>query len=166
MAALLKSATGPPPKMDTHSASQGHLPQNESPYFNVAAHVAKATADLDMSRTLTPADLSRQLGVRRREAQASNGQYSQSTGHKMFGSSKYARLLLVSFPPRTFDRIAYPVIQQWINTVDDLWRTYMRYSYVLDGGTPPRGLGIACSRPDGLNPVCVQSYCVPRRTWH
>ena len=92
VAALLKSATGPPPKRDTPSASQGHLPPNESPYFNVAAHVAKATADFDMNRTLTPADLSRQLSERRRQSKASNGQFSQDTGHKMFGSSKCVRL--------------------------------------------------------------------------
>jgi hypothetical protein len=51
-----------------------------------------------MSRTLTPADLSRRLGQRRREARASNPQYSEDTGHKMFGSSKYVRLLPLLFP--------------------------------------------------------------------
>ena len=95
VARLLQSATGPPLKTDTHAASQGHLPPNDSPYFNVAAHVAKATADFDMSRTLTPADLTRRLGQRRREARASNGQYSQDSGHKLFGSSKYVRLLAI-----------------------------------------------------------------------
>ena len=102
VAALLTSATGAPPKGDTQATSQGHLPPNESPYFNVAAHVAKATTDFDMSRTLTPADLSRRLGERRRESKASNGQYSQDHGHKMFGSSKYVRLLPLFFP--TFSR--------------------------------------------------------------
>lgn len=95
VAMLLKSATGPPRKKDTQSASQGHLPPNESPYFNVAAHVAKATTDFDMNRTLTPADLSRRLGECRRVAKASNGQYSQDTGHKMFGSSNGSTLLTI-----------------------------------------------------------------------
>lgn len=96
VATLLKSATGPPAKGgDTQSASQGHLPENESPYFPVAAHVAKATSEFDLNRTLTPADLSRRLGQRRREAKASNAQYSLDTGHKMFGSSKYVRPLPV-----------------------------------------------------------------------
>jgi hypothetical protein len=88
---LLKSATGPPPKplsMDTASAQDAPLPPNDSPYFNVAAIAAKATADFDLNRTLTPADLSRRLAQRRREAQADNPQYSQDFGHKMFGSSK------------------------------------------------------------------------------
>jgi hypothetical protein len=94
VAALLKSATGPP-KMGSHSASQGHLPPNESPYFHAAAHVAKAMADFDMDRTLTSADLTRQLGERRREAQGNNAQYSQDTGHKMFGSSNGSTLLTI-----------------------------------------------------------------------
>ena len=90
MAALLKSATGRPPKKATEPASQRSSPSKESPYFNIAAHVAKATEDLDLNRTFTVADLSRRLGERRREAQANNGQYSQETGHKIFGSAKYA----------------------------------------------------------------------------
>ncbi|KAH9053581.1 Cloroperoxidase [Lactarius vividus] len=94
VAALLKCATGPP-KGDTPSASEGHLPPNESPYFNVVAHVSKATTDFDMNRTLTPADLSRRLGERRRESKASNRQYSQDTGHKMFGSSNGSTLLTI-----------------------------------------------------------------------
>ena len=91
VAELLKSATGPPPKplsMETTSAQDTPLPPNNSPYFNAAAIVAKATADFDLNRTLTPADLSRRLAVCRREAQATNPQYSQDFGHKMFGSSK------------------------------------------------------------------------------
>ena len=105
VARLLRSATGPQLKTDTLSTSQGHLPPKDSPYFKVAEHVAKATTDFDMSRTLTPADLTRRLGQRRREAQASNGQYSQDTGHKMFGSSKCVRLLPLlspTFNPRFF----------------------------------------------------------------
>ena len=90
VAALLRSATGRPPKKATEPASQRSLPSNESPYFNIVAHVAKATEDLDLNRTFTVADLSRRLGERRREAKANNGQYSQDTGHKMFGSTKYA----------------------------------------------------------------------------
>jgi len=95
VAALLKSASGPPSKRDTPSASQGHLPPNDSPYFNVAAHVAKATADFDMNRTLTADDLSRQLSERRRQSKASNGQYSQDTGHKIFGSSNSSTLVTI-----------------------------------------------------------------------
>ena len=99
VAALLKSATGLPPKNATQPASaQRSLPSNESPYFEIAAHVAKATEDLDLSRTFTVADLSRRLGERRREAKANNGQYSQDTGHKLFGSTKYVQLLPLSLP--------------------------------------------------------------------
>ena len=92
VAALIRSATGPPQAskqpLETATPAQDPLPPNESPYFTVAAHVAKATADFDLTRTLTRVDLSRRLGERRREAQATNGQYSQDFGHKMFGSSK------------------------------------------------------------------------------
>jgi hypothetical protein len=92
VAALIRSATGPPLssklRLQSTPPAQDPLPPNESPYFTVAAHVAKATADFDLSRTLTRADLSRRLGERRREAQAANSQYSQDFGHKMFGSSK------------------------------------------------------------------------------
>lgn len=52
-------------------------------------HVANATKDLDLNRTITANDLSRRLGQRRREAKANNSQYSQSTSHKLFGSTKY-----------------------------------------------------------------------------
>jgi hypothetical protein len=89
VAALIKSATGPPlPQLPAISSAQDPLPPNGSPYFNVAAHVAKATADFDLNRTLVPGDISRRLSERRREARASNGQYSQDFQHKMFGSSK------------------------------------------------------------------------------
>jgi hypothetical protein len=90
VAGLIRSATGPPlsSKLQSTPPAQDPLPPNESPYFTVAAHVARATADFDLSRTLTRADLSRRLGERRREAQAANSQYSQDFGHKMFGSSK------------------------------------------------------------------------------
>jgi hypothetical protein len=115
VAALLNSATGPPPKKATQPASESKrsLPSNPSPYFSIAAHVAKATEDLDLNRTFTAADLSRRLGERRREAKAKNGQYSQDTGHKLFGSTKYVWLLtqflpthhrLVSLCPRSADR--------------------------------------------------------------
>ena len=94
VAALIRSATGPPPSLKwqqeehTTTPSQDPLPPNESPYFNVAAHVAKATSDLDLNRTLTSSDLARRLGERRRESQRSNPQYSQDFQHKVFGSSK------------------------------------------------------------------------------
>jgi hypothetical protein len=94
VAALIRSATGPAPsfkwqqQQHTTTPSQDPLPPNDSPYFNVAAHVAKATSDLDLNRTLTPSDLSRRLGERRREALQSNRQYSQDFKHKVFGSSK------------------------------------------------------------------------------
>lgn len=86
VAAFMRSATGPPSKLQDTTTHP--LPPNDSPYFNVAAHVAKATVDIDLNRTLTSSDLSRRLGERRREAQQSNSQYSQDFGHKMFGSSK------------------------------------------------------------------------------
>ncbi|KAI9462010.1 Cloroperoxidase [Lactarius psammicola] len=95
VAALLKSATGPPLKKATQPASQRSLPSNESPYFNIAAHVAKETSDLDLNRTFTAVDLSRRLGERRREAKANNGQYSQDTGHKLFGSTNGSTLLTI-----------------------------------------------------------------------
>ena len=72
----------------------------ESP---VAVHVAKATSDFDLKCTRTPADLSCMLGQRCREALRNNPQYSLDTGHKMFGSSKYVRLLPLLFPT-TFHR--------------------------------------------------------------
>ena len=91
VAALIKSATGPPPKplsLETASVQDAPLPPNHSPYFHVAGHVAKATVDFDLNRTFTPADISRRLGERRREARNDNDQYSQDFGHKIFGSSK------------------------------------------------------------------------------
>jgi hypothetical protein len=98
VAALITSATGPPPSLKqqfaTNSPAQDPLPHNSSPYFTAAAHVAKATAGFDLNRTLTSADLSRRLGERRREAQATNGQYSQDFGHKMFGASKWVVVFL------------------------------------------------------------------------
>jgi len=99
VAALLTSATGPPPKplspLSTASARDAPLPPNHSPYFHVAGHVAKATVDFDLNRTLTPADLSRRLGERRRESKNDNRQYSQDFGHKMFGSSNASTLVTV-----------------------------------------------------------------------
>ncbi|KAH9016836.1 Cloroperoxidase [Lactarius hengduanensis] len=95
VAAFLKSATGPPLKKATQPTSQRSLPSKESPYFDIAALVAKATEDLDVNRTFTAGDLSRRLGERRREAKANNGQYSQSTGHKLFGSTNGSTLLTV-----------------------------------------------------------------------
>jgi hypothetical protein len=104
VAALLKCATGPPRKIQAVSwdpppppphdspvqaASWGPPdPPINSPYSNTAADLAKGTADFDLNRTLTPRDLSRRLGQRRREAQRENGQYSLDYTHKMFGSSK------------------------------------------------------------------------------
>ena len=115
VAALLKSATGPPYKKATQPASESKraLPYNGSPYFEIAAHVAQATEDFDLNRTFTAADLSRRLGERRREAKANNRQYSQDTGHKLFGSAKYVLPLppflpthhcLVLLYPRSVDR--------------------------------------------------------------
>jgi len=98
VAALLKSATGPPPKplsLETASVQDAPLPPNHSPYFHVAGHVAKATVDFDFNRTLTPADISRRLCERRREARNDNGQYSQDFGHKMFGSSNASTFLTI-----------------------------------------------------------------------
>jgi hypothetical protein len=95
VAALIRSATGPPPSIkqqqQQHTSttpSQDPLPPNESPYFNVAAHVAKATSDFDFNRTFTSSDLTRRLGERRLESQRSNSQYSLGYGHKVFSSSK------------------------------------------------------------------------------
>jgi hypothetical protein len=91
VAALLTCATGPSPRqlrLETPQARDTPLPPTLSPYFHAAAHVAKATADFDLNRTLTRRDLSRRLGERRREAQADNAQYSQDFGHKVFGSGK------------------------------------------------------------------------------
>jgi hypothetical protein len=88
VAALLKCATGPPPKIQA-AQSDPPLPPSESPYFHAAAHVAKATADFDLNRTLTPRDISRRLGARRRQCQADNEQYSLDFGHKIFSSTKF-----------------------------------------------------------------------------
>lgn len=129
VAALLKSATGPPPKplaVETASAQDAPLPPNQSPYFHVAGQVAKATVDFDLNRTLTAADLSRRLGERRREAQNDNRQYSQDFGHKMFGASK----CVCSFvhPPTSLSisltqLFFFFVSVQRFHFVDDLWWT-------------------------------------------
>ena len=73
-------------------------PNHPSPYTS-----QKATSDFDLKCTRTPADLSCMLGQRCREALRNNPQYSLDTGHKMFGSSKYVRLLPLLFPT-TFHR--------------------------------------------------------------
>jgi hypothetical protein len=91
VAALLKSATGPPPRplsLETGSAQDAALPPNHSSYFPVADKVARATVGFDLNRTLTPADLSRRLSERRRAARNDNPQYSQDFFDKIFGSSK------------------------------------------------------------------------------
>ncbi|KAI0052269.1 Cloroperoxidase [Auriscalpium vulgare] len=100
VSALLRSATGPPPKVS--SAGKSDLPTTaervpsdtfptSSPYSDVVTRVAADAPDL--TRTLTPADLSRRLGERRREAKENNPQYSQSFNHKMFGSSNSSTML-------------------------------------------------------------------------
>jgi hypothetical protein len=47
--------------LQTTTSAKDPLPPNESPYFTIAAHVAKATTDFDfdLNRTLTRADLFR-----------------------------------------------------------------------------------------------------------
>ena len=142
VATLLTSATGPPPKplaFESASARDAPLPPNHSPYFHVAGHVAKATVDFDLTRILTPADLSRRLGERRRESRNENRQYSLDFGHKMFGSSK---CVFPSFPT-THTYIRYRSIHsfyfcrdQRFPFVDDFWRTPERHLHIPDGGTP------------------------------
>ena len=92
VAALLKSATTTPPKplvVETASAQDASPPPNHSPYFHVVGHVAKVTVDFGLDNCpLTPANLSRCLGERQREAQNANRQDSQDFGHKMFSPSK------------------------------------------------------------------------------
>ncbi|KAH9961692.1 Cloroperoxidase [Lactifluus volemus] len=94
VASLLKCATGPPPRIQA-TASYSPLPSSDSPYFDVAVHVAKALADFDMNRTLTATDLSRRLGVRRPESRRDNGQYSLDFRHKIFGSANGSTMLTV-----------------------------------------------------------------------
>ena len=48
------------------------------------------------NNTLTPQDLSAFSTKRRREARASNSEFSLSTNHKLFGSSKYVKLTFTS----------------------------------------------------------------------
>ncbi len=133
VAALLNSATGPPRKAARPaSESQRSLPSKESPYFDVATHVAQATVDLDLSGTITATDMSRRLGERRREAKATNGQYSQDFGHKLFGSGKYG--FTISFPHS--DRLDTVFVQR-VHAVGRLWWTRGRPLHVLDGGAPP-----------------------------
>jgi hypothetical protein len=50
--------------------------------------------DADGNPVLTPADLSRYSGARRAQAKATNSEFSLSTFHKIFGSSKCVRLLV------------------------------------------------------------------------
>jgi hypothetical protein len=161
VAALLKCATGPPPKIQA-AQSDPPLPPNHSPYFNAAADVAKGTADFDLNRTLTPRDLSRRLGECRRQAQRENGQYSLDYTHKVFGSSKFVcyfegryTLLIVTF-----------LVPQRVNTVDYLWWERARPLHVLERGAPSRWLGIARSRSDGSHHIHVQPHRISRRTRH
>jgi len=126
VAALIRSATGPPPtsfedQQHTTTPSQDPLPPNKSPYFHVAAHVAKATSDLDLNRTLTSSDLTRRLGERRREAQQSNSQYSQNQTQKIFGSSN-ASTLLTTFGGRLSD--IYPFLTE--ERLPDGWESRIR----------------------------------------
>ncbi|KAI0259994.1 Cloroperoxidase [Gloeopeniophorella convolvens] len=108
VAAFIKAASGPPLKDDAKYTPPGSpgspsaASAKTSPYAPIVAHVAQATAEVDLSRTLTPRDLSRCLGERRREAKAANPQFSQDTGHKMFGSSNASTLLTI-FGGRTRD---------------------------------------------------------------
>jgi hypothetical protein len=136
VAALLKSATGPPTKKAAQPASERSLPSKESPYFEVAETVAKATEDLDLSRTITTSDLSRRLGECRLEAKANNGQYSQDTGHKLFGSTKYVQFFSSPFL-LTPHRLDPPVLVQRVDAVGCLWRAPGRNLYVLDRGAFP-----------------------------
>ncbi|KAF8497381.1 Cloroperoxidase [Russula emetica] len=123
VAAFIRSATGPPLKQQqyTTTPSQDPLPPNESPYFNVVAHVAKATSDVDLNRTLTASDISRCLGERRREAQRSNSQYSQDFGHKMFGSSNASGFLTI-FGGRTSDIYTFLTEER----IPDGWESRVR----------------------------------------
>lgn len=133
VAALLKSATGPPPKplaLETASAHDSPLPPNHSPYFHVAGQVAKATVDFDLNRTLTPADLSRRLGERRREAQNDNCQYSLDFGHKMFGASNASTLLTI-FGGRLND--IYTLLTE--ERLPDGWESRVRDQMGLTLGT-------------------------------
>jgi hypothetical protein len=96
VAALIKSATGPPPKLPPQQATaQDPLPPSDSPYFHVAADVAKAMVDFDLNRTLTAADLSRRLGERRREAGPITANIPRLSEMFVFGSSKLRRVFLL-----------------------------------------------------------------------
>ena len=46
-------------QLQTTTSAKDPLPPNESPCFTIAAHVAKATTDFNLNRTLTRADLFR-----------------------------------------------------------------------------------------------------------
>jgi hypothetical protein len=134
VAALLKSATGPPPRR-LRSPHRRDLSHPTSPLFQHRGNVAKATEDLDLNRTITTSDLSRRLGERRREAKANNGQYSQDTGHKLFGSTKYVQF----FSPflLTPHRLDHTVLVQRVDAIDCLWRALGRPLHVPDRGALP-----------------------------
>ena len=166
VAALLKSATGPQPKplsLETASVQDAPLPPDDSPYFHVAGLVAKATVDFDLNRTLTPADLSRRLGERRREARNDNPQYSQDFGHKMFGSSKCVFAFHFPHSMRGLDPFTHFCFcrDQRFHFVDHFWRTPERHLHIPDGGTPSRWLGVARPRSDGSHAGHPQPHLIP-----
>jgi hypothetical protein len=88
IASLLKCATGRPPRIHATPLDLP-LPPIESPYFGVARQAAKALADFDMDRALTPRDFARRLDARRRECRRDNGQYSIDLKHKIINSAKF-----------------------------------------------------------------------------
>jgi hypothetical protein len=154
VASFLKCATGPPPRIQA-ATSDPPLPPNESPHFGVATQVANAMADSDMNRTLTPTDLSRRLGARRRECRRDIGAVLARlrTQDSWLGQ---VRILISSL----FHLV---IISFWLTTGQHyhLWWVCARPIHLLDRGTSPRWLGIACPRSDGSSHDHIQPYRFP-----
>lgn len=87
VASLLACASGKPrpPKMKVNHPTE----PPPAPYQALEFETEK----VDLDKTLTSADLSRRLDWCRREAKMTNPQFSTSTSHKMFGSSKCVAFL-------------------------------------------------------------------------
>ena len=103
------------------------------------------------NNTLTPQDLSAFSTKRRREARASNSEFTQSTIHKIFGSSKYVEAVFTFRLMRKLTDPFYPYSSSTLlmifgGRVDDL-NVFLKEERLPAGWEPrirePWGLTIA-----------------------
>ena len=104
------------------------------------------TGDSSATPTLTISDLARLTSKRRAEAKKQNGQFSLSTSHKMFGSSKYAIILSTIAVYLDISSSSGTLLTIFGGRVDDL-RTVLLEERLPDGWESrvrePMGLTIA-----------------------